>query len=58
MNKTDVENLVEIRVSEARTLRESEKYEEEYYLFGYAVECAIKACIALFPLTILVLRIL
>jgi HEPN domain-containing protein len=46
MNKADLENLVEIRVSEARTLLESEKYEGAYYLIGYAVECALKACIA------------
>ena len=46
MNKADLENLVEIRMSEARILLESEKYEGAYYLIGYAVECALKACIA------------
>lgn len=46
MNKTDLENLVEIRVSEARALLESENYAGAYYLIGYAVECALKACIA------------
>ncbi len=46
MNKTDLEALVEIRVAEARTLLESNKYEGAYYLIGYAIECALKACIA------------
>lgn len=46
MNKTDLENLVEIRLAEAKILLESDKYEGAYYLMGYAVECALKACIA------------
>ena len=46
MNKTDLEALVEIRVSEAMALLESNKYEGAYYLIGYAIECALKACIA------------
>jgi hypothetical protein len=32
MNKTDLENLVEIRVAEAKILLESKKYEGAYYL--------------------------
>lgn len=46
MNKSDLEALVEIRVSEARVLLEFESYQGAYYLAGYALECAIKACIA------------
>ncbi|MFP4173930.1 MAG: HEPN domain-containing protein [Candidatus Hydrogenedentota bacterium] len=46
MNKYTLEQLVDIRVSEARALLESGHYEGSYYLAGYAVECAIKACIA------------
>ena len=46
MNKSDLEALVEIRVSEAKILLEYENYQGAYYLAGYALECAIKACIA------------
>ena len=46
MNKSNLEKLVDIRISEARVLLESENYQGSYYLVGYALECAIKACIA------------
>ncbi len=46
MNKTDLEKLADIRVSEADVLLEYEAYQGAYYLAGYALECAIKACIA------------
>jgi|APLak6261678124_1056121.scaffolds.fasta_scaffold00001_3 HEPN domain-containing protein len=46
MNKTDLENLVEIRISEAATLLKSKNFPGAYYLAGYALECALKACIA------------
>lgn len=46
MNKSDLEALVDIRVSEAEVLLEYENYQGAYYLAGYALECAIKACIA------------
>jgi hypothetical protein len=46
MNKSDLEKLVDIRISEAKVLLESENYQGSYYLAGYALECAIKACIA------------
>lgn len=46
MNKSDLEALVDIRISEAEILLEYESYEGAYYLVGYAIECAIKACIA------------
>jgi len=46
MNKSDLEALVDIRVSEAEVLLEYENYQGAYYLAGYAIECAIKACIA------------
>lgn len=45
MNKSDLETLVDIRVSEAKVLLESENYQGSYYLAGYALECAIKVCI-------------
>lgn len=46
MNKSDLEALVDIRVSEAAVLLKQKHYEGAYYLAGYALECAIKACIA------------
>lgn len=46
MNKSDLETLVGIRVSESKVLLESGNYQGSYYLAGYALECAIKACIA------------
>ena len=46
MNKNNLEELVEIRIKEAKILLDSESYQGAYYLAGYALECAIKACIA------------
>ena len=46
MNKRDLEALVGIRVKEAQLLFDNKCYEGAYYLLGYALECAIKACIA------------
>ena len=34
------------RIREARVLRKNKHYEGCYYLAGYAIECALKACIA------------
>lgn len=46
MNKSDLEALVDIRVNEAKLLLDNRRFEGAYYLLGYALECAIKACIA------------
>lgn len=46
MNKADLEKLVELRISEAACLLKSKHFPGAYYLAGYALECAIKACIA------------
>ena len=46
MNKSDLEALVDISVKEAKLLLDNNCYEGAYYLLGYALECAIKACIA------------
>lgn len=46
MNKSDLENLVEIRLSEAEILLKSRSFQGAYYLVGYSLECALKACIA------------
>lgn len=46
MNRTDFQELAKIRVEEARVLLDNGYYAGSYYLAGYAVECALKACIA------------
>ena len=46
MNRSELQKLARLRLKEARTLLERGRYEGAYYLGGYAVECALKACIA------------
>src|SRR6266496_4416805 len=46
MNRADLQKLTKLRLSEAEVLLHSKRYERAYYLIGYAVECAFKACIA------------
>lgn len=46
MNRDDLRRLARIRLKEARVLLKTGCYDGAYYLCGYAVECALKACIA------------
>jgi HEPN domain-containing protein len=46
MNRTDLQELAEIRLKESRQLLNAGSPDGAYYLAGYAVECALKACIA------------
>lgn len=46
MNRTDLQVLSRIRVEDARVLLDAGRFAGAYYLAGYAVECAIKSCIA------------
>jgi HEPN domain-containing protein len=46
MNRTDLQYLAELRLKEARALLDAGCFEGSYYLAGYAIECAIKACFA------------
>ena len=48
MNKTDLEQLADLRLAEAVALlgMTPQMPDAAYYLGGYAVECALKACIA------------
>jgi hypothetical protein len=46
MNKTDLQNLSQERLEDAQSLLSSGRFGGAYYLVGYAVECALKACIA------------
>lgn len=46
MNRRFLQELSEIRIKEADCLLKNRQYSGAYYLAGYAVECALKACIA------------
>ena len=46
MNSSDFQKLSAIRLEEARRLLRSKHYAGAYYLAGYSIECALKACIA------------
>ena len=46
MNRTGFQSLSRTRLREARSLFRAGLYDGAYYLAGYAVECALKACIA------------
>lgn len=46
MNRTDFQQLAELRLKEANALLAAGFPEGAFYLAGYAVECALKACIA------------
>jgi len=46
MNKSDLERLTQERLKDAEILLHHGQWSGAYYLAGYVVECAIKACIA------------
>jgi HEPN domain-containing protein len=46
MNRADLQRLADLRMKEARILLDADSFPGAYYLAGYAVECALKACIA------------
>lgn len=46
MNRKDLQDLALIRLKEAKALLDKGLYDGAYYLCGYAVECALKACVA------------
>jgi HEPN domain-containing protein len=46
VNRGDLQQLAELRLSEAQVLLDAGKFAGAYYLAGYAIECALKACIA------------
>jgi HEPN domain-containing protein len=45
-NRSDFQKLAKLRIKEAKVLLDGGLYAGSYYLAGYAVECALKACIA------------
>ena len=46
MTRRDLRELALIRLKEARVLLRNGNHEGAYYLGGYCIECALKACIA------------
>lgn len=46
MDRADLQRLSRLRLQETRGLFRLKQYSGAYYLAGYAVECALKACIA------------
>jgi hypothetical protein len=46
MNRTDLQVLADARVVDAQALLQAKRWAAAYYLLGYAVECALKACVA------------
>ena len=46
MNRKNLQDLSRLRVREAKILRDKKFFDGSYYLCGYSVECALKACIA------------
>jgi hypothetical protein len=46
VNRTDFQTLADVRIAEAKGLLDLGHWPGAYYLAGYAVECALKACIA------------
>jgi len=46
MNRIDFQQLAQLRIKEAEALLQATRYDGAYYLAGYTIECALKACIA------------
>jgi HEPN domain-containing protein len=46
MNRSDFQKLSKLRIREARVLLDSGQFHGAYYLAGYSIECALKACVA------------
>src|SRR4051794_40858683 len=46
MNRFDLQKMAEERVADTAALLDAKRFQAAYYLCGYAVECALKACIA------------
>ena len=46
VTRSELKKLVERRLGDAHVLMQGRRYESAYYIAEYAVECAIKACIA------------
>lgn len=45
MNRSDFQELAELHLQHAKALLDAGLYSGAYYMCGYVVECALKACI-------------
>lgn len=45
MNRAELHQLAKDRIRDAKTLLAARRWSGAYYLAGYAVECALKACV-------------
>jgi len=46
MNRADFQRLTDTRLREGKILFKAGEYSGAYYLAGYSIECALKACFA------------
>lgn len=46
MDRKDLQEIAEMRINESGILIQNNAYAGAYYLAGYAIECALKACVA------------
>jgi hypothetical protein len=46
VNRADLQRLAKERITDAKVLLGARRWSAAHYLAGYAVECALKACIA------------
>lgn len=46
MNRITFQQLAETRLLDAKALLQAGRFDAAYYLTGYVIECALKACIA------------
>jgi HEPN domain-containing protein len=46
LNRRDLKNIAFTRLKEVEVLLNNRQYSGAYYLSGYIIECALKACIA------------
>jgi len=46
MDRIKLQQLAEVRLKDAEVLLTAGQWEAAYYLLGYCIECALKACVA------------
>ncbi len=46
MNRWELQKIAKIRKKEVKIMKDNNCYSGTYYLCGYVIECALKACIA------------
>ena len=46
MNRTKLQDLALEKLADARLLFDNDRWSNSYYLYGYSIEIALKACIA------------